>query len=226
MENHVFSLWRWEYLWKDRVIFAKGFLTTIEVAIGGLILAITIGFVIGVLATSKKKWVRVIARIYLELFRNIPLPLEILFMYYALVYGGIQVSKNIVGIVGLGLCIGAYISEIVRGGLEAVPRGQYEAAYSQGVGYFNTMRLVIFPQMIKIILPALTTQLVTLILNTSVMSMIAGTDLLYTTSNWAGNGTMSYGPAYLVCGILFFICCYPITRVARKYENKVKLYKR
>lgn len=219
--SDIFALWRWNYLWKDRDIFINGFLTTFQAALGGLVLSIILGFLVGLASTSKNKFVRLICRIYVELFRNIPLTLQILFMYYGFVYGNINITKVAVGMLGLGLCSGAYISEIVRAGLGSISKGQFEAAYSQGLSYFQIMRIVIMPQMLRIILPPFVTQLATLILNTSVLSMIAGGDLLYVTNNWAANGTLSYGPAFLVCGILFFAICYPLTSMARKYEHKI-----
>lgn len=216
--NGVFAGWRWKYLWNDRMIFLKGLLVTVEVAAGGLVLALLLGFIFGIMSTSKKRIFKCIARIYLEVFRNIPLTLQVLFIYYAFIYSGVNIPPALVGIIALGLCIGALISEIVRGGLEAIPKGQYEAASAQGLNIFQTMWYVILPQMIKIILPPLATQLAVLVLNTCVLSMIAGGDLLYVTSNWAANGTLSYGPAYLVCGVLFFAVCYPITSMARRHE--------
>lgn len=219
----IFALWRWEYLWEDRMIFVDAFLVTAELAVGGLILALILGFAVGIASTLPSRIVRAVTRVYVELFRNIPLTLQVMFFYYGCVYGGIPISTRTVGIIGLGVCSGAFIAEIVRGGLNAVPKGQYEAAQSQGLNYFQTMRRIILPQTIRIILPPLGTQLSWLILDTSVLSIIAGGDLLYVTRNWASNGTLSYGPAYLVCGIVFFIICYPITRTARKYEEKLKI---
>lgn len=221
--SNIFALWRWQYLWDDRMLFLNGVIVTIEVAIGGLIFALALGFVFGTMATSKSKAVRSVARVYLEIFRNIPLPLQMMFMYYALVYGGVDIDPRIVGVICLGLCIGALISEIVRGGLGSIPKGQYEAAEAQGLNKLQTLRIVIFPQMLKVILPPLATQLSVLILNTCAMSMIAGGDLMYVTTNWANNGTLSYGPAYLVAGVLFFIICFPITRVAAAQERKRKV---
>ncbi|MBO5112488.1 MAG: amino acid ABC transporter permease, partial [Lachnospiraceae bacterium] len=218
----IFAIWRWEYLWADRMLFLKAFVITLELSIGGLILALLIGFTVGIASTFASKLVRAIARIYVELFRNIPLTLQIMFFYYGCVYGGIKISTMTVGIVGLGVCSGAYIAEIVRSGLNSIPKGQYEAAASQGLNYFQTMQHVILPQTIRVILPPLGTQMAWLILDTSVLSIIAGGDLLYVTKNWSSNGTLSYGPAYLVCGLIFFLMCYPLTSTARKYEKKMK----
>lgn len=215
----VFALWRWQYLWNDRMVFIKGLWTTIIIAAGGLMLALLLGFTFGLMATSRNKITKSFARVYLEIFRNIPLTLQVLFIYYSFIYSGVKISPTIVGIMALGLCIGALISEIVRGGIEAIPKGQYEAAAAQGLTTLQTMRIVVLPQMIKIIMPPLATQLAVLVLNTCVLQMIAGNDLMYVTSNWVANGTLSYGPAYLVCGLLFFAVCYPITSMARRQER-------
>lgn len=223
--SDIFALWRWQYLWEDRAIFIEAFKVTLELAIGGLILALVLGFVVGILATTSSRIVRGLTRIYVELFRNIPLTLQVMFFYYGCVYGGIKISTITVGIVGLGVCSGAFIAEIVRGGLNAVPRGQYDAAHSQGLNYVQAMTRIILPQTIKIILPPLGTQLAWLVLDTSVLSIIAGGDLLYVTKNWACNGTLSYGPAYLVTGVIFFVICFPITYTARKYEKKLEVSK-
>lgn len=219
----IFALWRWEYLWADRMIFVEAFIVTVELAVGGLILALLLGFTVGIASTLPSRIIRAVTRVYVELFRNIPLTLQVMFFYYGCVYGGIPISTRTVGIIGLGVCSGAFIAEIVRAGLNAVPKGQYEAAQAQGLGYIQTMRRIILPQTIKIILPPLGTQLSWLILDTSVLSIIAGGDLLYVTKNWAANGTLSYGPAYLVCGIVFFVICYPITSAARRYEKKLRI---
>ena len=221
--SDVFALWRWSYLWDDRMNFLRAFITTVELAAGGLVLALLIGFSVGILSTTSSRVARGISRVYVEIFRNIPLTLQIMFFYYGCIYSGLQISTLTVGIIGLGVCSGAFIAEIVRGGLNSVPRGQYEACYSQGLTYWQSMRRVILPQTVRIILPALGTQLSWLVLDTSVLSVIAGGDLLYITRNWASNGTLSYGPAYLVCGVIFFAMCYPITRLARKYEQKLTL---
>ena len=110
----------------------------------------------------------------------------------------------------------------MRGGIGSIPRGQFEAAYSQGFTYLQTMTLIILPQTVKIILPPLVNQCVNLIKNTSVLAMIAGGDLMYVANNWATSGNASYGPAYLVSGILFFIVCFPLSTLASRWEQSLK----
>ena len=116
---------------------------------------------------------------------------------------------------------GAYIAEVVRAGILAVPKGQEEAAYSEGFNYIQTMRYVILPQMVKIILPPLTNQAVNLIKNTSVLAIIAGADLMYVADSYASY-SLNYGPAYAVAGLLYFLLCFPLATFARKYEQKLK----
>ena len=143
-------------------------------------------------------------------------------MYYGLLYAGVDLSKEQIGVIGLGIYTGAYISEVVRTGISSIPKGQTEAALSQGFTHLQAMRYIILPQSVKIALPPLVNQMVALIKNASVLAMIAGGDLMYRSNAWASNGTLSYGPAYLTCGILFFCICFPLTYFAKRYERKLK----
>jgi putative glutamine transport system permease protein len=119
---------------------------------------------------------------------------------------------------------GAYTSEVVRAGIEAVPKGQSEAAYSQGFNYFEKMYYIILPQSIKIILPPLVNQVVNLVKNTSCLYIIGGSDLISLTYSFVtGEQTGgAYAPAYLVSGLLFFIICFPLSRAASIWENNIK----
>lgn len=220
--SDIFASWRWEYLLNDKQIFIDAFLVTLKVSIVGLILALILGVIVGLMSTSQQKILKGISRVYVEFFQNTPLVLQVLFMYYGFTFAGFAVEKQFVGIIGIGIYTAAYISEVVRTGITSIHKGQYEAAESQGFGYGMTMQYIILPQTIKIILPPLTNQMVILVKNSSVLTMIAGGDLIYATNAWASNGTLSYGPAYLVCGAMFFIICFPLTTFAYAYEQKVK----
>lgn len=140
------------------------------------------------------------------MFQNIPLVIQIFFMYNGLAMAGLVLSEFTIGVVGVGMYHGAYIAEVVRAGILAVPKGQEEAAYSEGFNYIQTMRYVILPQMVKIILPPLTNQAVNLIKNTSVLAIIAGADLMYVADSYASY-SLNYGPAYAVAGLLYFLLC-------------------
>jgi putative glutamine transport system permease protein len=165
---------------------------------------------------------RGIARAYVEFFQNTPLVIIVFFMFNALPYAKIILDTMTIGIIGIGLYHGAYVAEVVRAGVESIPKGQEEAAHSQGFSYLVSMIYIILPQTIQIILPPLTNQAVNLIKNTSVLAIIAGGDLMYRADSWASNGMLSYAPAYILTGILYFILCFPLASWARSYEKRLK----
>ncbi|SFE13210.1 amino acid ABC transporter permease [Trichococcus pasteurii] len=219
--TNPFALWRWESLLENSSDIGAGFIRTLQVAVLALLLALVIGVVVGTMSTAKGRLPRAVARIYVEMFQNIPLVIQIFFMYNGLAMAGLVLSEFTIGVVGVGMYHGAYIAEVVRAGILAVPKGQEEAAYSEGFNYVQTMRYIILPQMVKIILPPLTNQAVNLIKNTSVLAIIAGADLMYVADSYASY-SLNYGPAYAVAGLLYFLLCFPLATFARKYEQKLK----
>lgn len=219
--TNPFALWRWESLLENSSDIGAGFIRTLQVAVLALLLALIIGVVVGTMSTAKGRLPRAVARIYVEMFQNIPLVIQIFFMYNGLAMAGLVLSEFTIGVVGVGIYHGAYIAEVVRAGILAVPKGQEEAAHSEGFNYIQTMRYIILPQMVKIILPPLTNQAVNLIKNTSVLAIIAGADLMYVADSYASY-SLNYGPAYAVAGLLYFLLCFPLATFARKYEEKLK----
>ena len=116
------------------------------------------------------------------------------------------------------------MAEVVRAGIEAVPKGQFEAAQSQGFNYLERMYYIILPQSVKIILPPMVNQVVNLIKNTSCLYIIGGADLISLTYSFVtGENTGgAYAPAYLLSGFLFFIICYPLSKTASTWELSLK----
>ena len=219
--TNPFALWRWEDLFQNFDHFGSGFLRTLQVAILALALSLVIGVIIGILSTAQNVILRSIARVYVEIFQNIPLVIQIFFMYNGLAMAGLVLSEFMIGVIGVGLYHGAYIGEVVRAGILSIPEGQQEAAYSQGFNYTQTMHYVILPQMVKSILPPLTNQAVNLIKNTSVLAIIAGADLMYAADSYASS-SLNYGTSYVVAGLLYFMLCFPLATFSRKYEEKLK----
>ena len=220
----VFSAKAWATVWQYRATFANGLINTLQSALVGLVIAMAIGFTLGLMATSGRRALRLIARIYVEFFQNTPLILQVCFLYYALAYSGVKITVVVVGFVALGLYHGAYVAEVVRAGIQSIPFGQFDAARSQGFDYADTMRFIILPQTIKIILPPMVNQMVALIKNTSCLYIIGGADLIATTYNFVTGASTggAYGPAYLVGGALFFCVCYPLSMMAGRWEQRLK----
>lgn len=220
----IFSERAWNKVWLYRAGFLKGLGTTAETAFFGLILALVLGILFGLMATSNKKVLRGISRVYVEFFQNTPVLLQLCFLYYALAFSGNSIGILATGCIALGIYHGAYMAEVVRSGIQAVPKGQFEAAQSQGFNYVERMYYIILPQSIKIILPPMVNQVVNLIKNTSCLYIIGGTDLISITYSFVtGENTGgAYGPAYLVSGILFFIVCFPLSTLASRWEQRLK----
>lgn len=220
----IFSSRAWGIVWQYRATFINGLINTLQSAAVGLIIAMAIGFALGLMATSGKRLPAVLSRVYVEFFQNTPLILQVCFLYYALAYSGVKISVVVVGFIALGLYHGAYVAEVVRAGIQSIPYGQFDAARAQGFDYADTMRHIILPQTVKIILPPMVNQMVALIKNTSCLFIIGGADLIASTYNFVtGESTGgAYGPAYLVGGALFFVICYPLSLAAGQWERKLK----
>lgn len=220
--EQIFTPWRWQLMLAEAPRFCSAFLITLLIVVFALTLSLVLGVVFGLMSTSHNRLLRIIARCYVEFFQNTPLAIQVFFVFYAFPYSGIVLSPVVIGILCVGIYTGAYMSEAVRAGIGSIPRGQFEAAASQGFTYIQTMALIILPQTIKIILPPMVNQMVNLIKNTSIVTMIAGGDLMYRANAYATNGVFSYGPSYLICGILYFIICFPLSTWARRYEERLK----
>jgi putative glutamine transport system permease protein len=217
-----FAFWRWGRLFLAAPEFLAGFGRTILVSMLALLLALSLGVILGLFSASRFRVLKALSRVYVEIFQNTPLVVQVFFAYNALPYLGILLEVFLIGILCVGIYHGAYVSEVFRAGITSIPKGQMEAARSQGFSYVQAMRYIILPQTITIVLPPLANQAVNLIKNTSVLALVAGGDLMYRADSWATNGTLSYGPAYLATGVLYFILCFPLVTWARRHEVRIK----
>ena len=220
----LFSARAWNKIWLYRGSFLLGFLNTIETAAVALVMALVLGIIFGLMATGNNRILKAISRVYVEFFQNTPILLQLCFLYYALAFSGHSPGITVAGFTALGIYTGAYMSEVIRAGIESIPKGQFEAAESQGFGYFGRMYYVILPQSIKVILPPMVNTIVNMIKNTSCLYIIGGADLLSLTYSFVtGENTGgSYAPAYIVCGVLFFLMCFPLSSMASRWESALK----
>ncbi len=221
----LFSPSAWSKVWTYRATFLLGLENTAIMAFFALILSLVLGIFFGLLATGGKKSLERISRTYVELIQNTPLILQLCFLYYTLAFSGKSLGIMTTGTIALGIYHGAYMAEVIRAGIGAIPKGQFEAASSQGFDYIGKMYYIILPQSIKIILPPMVNQVVNLIKNTSCLYIIGGADLISLTYNFVTGADTggAYAPAYLVTGILFFIVCFPLSTLASIWENSLKM---
>ena len=222
--DELFSAVAWQKVWTFRAAFLTGFGNTLKTAAVALLLALALGFLFGLMSTSSVGVLRGIARVYVEFIQNTPVVLQMCFLYYVLAFSGFKVDIIVTGIVALGVYTGAYMAEVVRAGIQSIPAGQFEAAQSQGFGYGATMFYVILPQTVKIILPPMVNQMVNLIKNTSCLYIVGGADLISLTYSFVTGASTggAYAPAYVLCGALFFVICFPLSHLATRWETMLK----
>ena len=223
LQEGPFSVPRWEALFANMDLLWQGALVTLFVASLGLAMALALGTVLGVMSSSQWRLPRAFARGYVEFFQNTPLLIQVFMLYNAIpiMFPGLFIPVIVIGILGVGMYHGAYMSEVVRAGIQSIGHGQLEAALSQGFDYVGAMRYIIIPQAMRIVLPPLTNQAVSLIKNTSVLAIIAGGDLMYAGDSFAGRYG-HYGPTYIVVGLLYFLMCFPLARLTRRLESRTR----
>lgn len=216
-----FAAFKWQALFADKQLFLEGLGQTAAVAGLALLLSLALGVLFGALATAPWKPGRSANRLYVSLIQNTPLVTQVFFLYYALPHFHVVLPVTAVGILGLGIYHGAYMSEVVRAGIQAINRGQLEAALSQGFTYTMAMRHVILPQATQIVLPPMTNQAVALIKNSSILAMVSGGDLMFQADSWSAS-TGYYGPAYLTVWAIYFLLTFPLAQVARRWEERAQ----
>jgi len=198
----------------------KGALLTIFFSATSEVIGIVIGLITSMIRVTKIKVLSQLAVVYVDLFRGTPLLMQIIFVYYALPYLGINLPAIVAGIVALSINSGAYVSEIFRAGIESIDKGQTEAARSLGMSYMQAMRYVVIPQTVKRVLPPLTNEFVALIKDSSLLSVIAIAELMRTAKEMM---TWKMNPSSLTAAaIIYLIITLPLTRYVSYMENKLK----
>jgi len=199
---------------------------TLLLSIFGLTAAYPLGVVLALGRQSKMPAIKTICVVYIELIRGVPL-ITLLFMssvvFPLFLPEGITLNKILRAQAAIILFTAAYIAEVVRGGLQGMSRGQYEAAESLGLNYYQTMRLVILPQALKIVIPPTVSILISAFKDTSLVVIIALYDLLKTTQsvltnpNWMGFSA----EAYIFIALIYFVCCFSMSNYSRRLEQEL-----
>ena len=224
-----------------------GVATTLRLAFWATIVAATIGLIMGYMRTSKNLAMRMISRCYVELVRNIP-PVVFIFIFYFFLSGQLMpligiddIDKNgafvssslfyvmfgdprlfsnfVAGALCLALFEGAYITEIVRAGIQSITKGQWEAARAVGLSPLNVLRDVIFPQAIRKILPPLAGQFITLIKDSAVVSLISIQELTFLATEVASTTTKVF-ETWIIVGAMYFVLCYSFATLFGHLEKR------
>jgi polar amino acid transport system substrate-binding protein len=202
-------------------LLLKGAGVTIFISVISMALAIALGLFISLLRLYGPPVLRGMSTAYVEVYRGTPLLIQLFILYYGLPNVGITLSPFAAAIIGLGMNYAAYEAEVYRAGLEAVPKGQMEAALSLGMPRPLALRRVIFPQAFRISLPAVTNDFIALFKDSSIVSVIAMVELTKTYGILAAT-TLRYFELGLVVAVLYFGMSYPLSLLAGRLERKLK----
>lgn len=210
----IFGDGRWLYLW-------HGLEVTLVLTVLSLILGTIIGLVVALLRTSTIKPLNWIGKIYVDIIRGTPLLVQLLIMYYV-VFGSYQfMPKIFVAAIAFGINSGAYIGEIIRGGIESVDKGQMEAARSLGFSRWQAMRLVILPQALKNSLPALISEFIALLKETSVVGWIGLNDIMRGADNIRFQTATAFQSLF-AAAVMYLALTAIFTRVMTRVERRLK----
>ena len=199
---------------------------TLLLSVFGLTAAYPLGVLLALGRQSKMPVVKSLCVIYIEMIRGVPL-ISLLFMssvvFPLFLPEGVTVNKILRAQVAIIMFTAAYIAEVVRGGLQGVPKGQYEAAESLGLNYYQTMRLVVLPQALKIVIPPSVSILISAFKDTSLVVIIALYDLLKTTQSVLSDPKwMGYSAeAYIFIALIYFVCCFFMSNYSRRLEKEL-----
>ncbi|MEF2966475.1 amino acid ABC transporter permease [Paenibacillus sp. M1] len=200
--------------------FLRGFLNTIGASLLGLAGSFILGTIIAVFRITRVRPLVWFGTAYVEFFRNIPLLLVVFLFYLGLPSLGITLSGFAAGTIGLAVYTSSFIAEAIRAGIMAVPKGQTEAARSSGLTYVQTMCYVILPQAIKLVIPPLSNQFINLVKNSSVLSIVAGFDLMYF-GDIIATDTFDTINTYIFVAMFYLIITLPLSYGSRVLERKL-----
>lgn len=210
------------FAYKELIL--SGLKITISLAILDIILCTVIGAVCAITPTNKGKnpvirVLKIIIRFYIEVFRGSPILLQLFFMYYGLGYLGVDMPLFESCLLTMALHHGAFVTEIFRSGIEAIPKGQYEAGKCIGLSSFKIMWKIVLPQAFRVFLPPLIGYYISLIQDIPMVSLVGLADLVKNAKTIMGN---TYLPlqTYLLVACIYFVICYPMSLYVKYLEKK------
>ncbi|MBL8573170.1 MAG: amino acid ABC transporter permease [Hyphomicrobiaceae bacterium] len=205
-----------------------GLLVTLVVAVTGIVASLPMGILLALGRRSKMPIIRLLSVVYIEVWRGVPL-ITVLFMANTMlplfVHEGQSIDNLLRALIGVAFFSAAYMAEVVRGGLQAIPKGQYEGAMALGLSYWKMMLLIILPQALKLVIPGIVNTFIGLFKDTTLVAIVGLFDLLgmiqATRANpvWAAPTTMLTG--YLVAAIVYFTFCYGMSRYSQYMERRL-----
>lgn len=208
------------YSWPNLSFILQGFGMTLLVAVLSILFSFILGTILGIIRYARIPVLSRLLAILIDLLRNLPLLLIIYFAYIVLPNLGIKMTPFWAAITALTLFEGAMISEIVRGGLASIDRGQIEASRSSGLSYVQTMHHIILPQALRRMVPPLVSQFISLLKDTSLAIIISLPEIMHNVQILQGHSPNYVIPALLLASLLYFTVNYTLSIISRRQEAK------
>jgi glutamate/aspartate transport system permease protein len=201
----------------------KGFIYSIQLTLIAMVGGIILGTVLALMRLSGKKWLEIPAAAYVNTLRSIPLVMVILWFFLLIpLLIGRPMGAELSAIITFTVFEAAYYSEIMRAGIQSVPRGQVHAGYAVGMNYRQTMQLIVLPQAFRNMLPVLLTQTIILFQDTSLVYAIGAYDLLKG-FEVAGKNFNRPVETYLVAAVVYFVICFSLSMLVRRLQKKIQI---
>ena len=210
---------------QDRYKFIlEGLGRTVVIAIFAVIIGVILGILIALIRnyheeTDKGKFLNKLAELYVTIIRGTPAVLQLMIIYY-IIFRTVDINPVLLGMIAFGINSGAYVSEIIRSGINSIDKGQKEAASSLGLTYTETMKSIILPQAIRNVLPALGNEFITLLKETSVAGYIGIVDLVKA-ADIIASGTYNYFFPLIIIAIIYLILTIGLSKLLTVFEKKV-----
>lgn len=198
----------------------KAALVTVHLAFWIILISLITGSILGILSIGENKFLRYIVLTYVFVFRGIPLLIQLFFLFFILPVIGIHLNPFVTGVIVMSIYDGAYITEIIRGALLSVPKGQFDAAKSIGMTYWQVMIKIILPQGLRYAIPLLVNQVTIIIKETSLVSIIMLWELSLAGKEIVQR-TFKVFQIFGTVAIIYFIICYSLSLLGRKIEKRV-----
>jgi His/Glu/Gln/Arg/opine family amino acid ABC transporter permease subunit len=202
-------------------VFLQGLMITVLLTVVVMFLATILAIMIALARLSGVRIIRWPSNAFVEFIRATPLILQLIYIYYVLPSAGIRLDPITAAITGLTLHYSAYMSEVFRGGILSIPKGQSEAALSLGLSRWLSFRKVVLPQAIRVVLPTLGNYLISLFKDTAITSVVTVQELMFTGQIIAARN-FQYFTVYTVTAILYFAVCYPSGLAVRGLEEHLR----
>ncbi len=219
--SRVNYAWNWSAVWEYRDKFIQGWLTTVALSVASLVASTVIGAVAAVCLQSRHAIIEAVGRVYVELIRGTPLLVQLLIGFYVIANAVGLENRFVVGVLVLSLFSGAYMAEIFRGGLAAIPQTQRDSARAIGLTPWQSLRLVILPQAVRLVLPAVAGQLVSLVKDSSLLSVIAISEF---TLNAQEVNAVTYSTleSFLPLAAGYLVLTLPLSALSRWLEGRFR----